>query len=406
MAELEITPAAKKEIRLRGSFLISGLATGHALFHWVIQSFVVLLPEIQTAFGLSAVGVGALVTTRELVSGIVSLPGGFIVSTIRRHWGLLLAGCIGGVFVGSLLTGLSPVYFLLLVGIAILAMSHSLWHLPASASLSYHFSERRGMALSLHGVGGGIGDVAGPWITGVLLLVLGWRGILSIYAIPPFFLAFLAVWFFRNIGGPNEVPAVGLDLRGETTKQLLRNPVLWGIGFVRGLRSMCLVALVTVLPLYLDNEVGLSPFARGFHIGSLIAIGLVAKPFAGYVSDRLGRKQVLVPGLIWSAAITVLLVVFEQGVPLTVLIALLGLFLYPDQPILTAAALELVNREVATTALGIISFFGFLMAAISPLIAAGLYEAVSVDATLYYVAILFALAATVFAMLPLASKTP
>ena len=37
----------------------------------MIQGFVVLLPEIQATFHLSGVGVGALVTTRELADGDV-----------------------------------------------------------------------------------------------------------------------------------------------------------------------------------------------------------------------------------------------------------------------------------------------------------------------------------------------
>jgi MFS family permease len=371
----------------------------------MIQGFVVLLPEIQATFHLSGVGVGALVTTRELASGIVSLPGGFLIDPLRRHWGLMLAVCIGGISVGSLILGLSPVYPLLLAGIAIVAISHSIWHLPASASLSYHFEQRRAMALSFHGVGGSIGDVAGPVATGSLLLVLGWQGILSVYAIAPFFLAFMAVWAFRGIGGPDtDTGAKDFDRRKEATKRLLRNRAMWGIIAVRGLRSMCLVALVTILPLYLANDLGMSPFLRGVHIGLLIAIGLIAKPMMGYLSDRVGRKQVLVPGLIWSCAISLLLAGFSEGISLTVLIALLGLFLYPDQPILTAATLEIVGREVATTALGIVAFFSFLMAAVSPLIAAPLYGALGLDAALYYVAALFAAAAIILALVPLTSK--
>ena len=111
------------------------------------------------------------------------------------------------------------------------------------------------------------------------------------------------------------------------------------------------------------------------------------------------------PGLIWSCAISLLLVFFGQGAALTILIALLGLFLYPDQPIVTAAALDIVGRDVASTALGLISFASFFMAALSPLIAGGLYQSLGFDAALYYVAILFAMAAVVFAALPLATRS-
>ncbi|MCH8109469.1 MAG: MFS transporter [Chloroflexi bacterium] len=399
----ESTLHVKKDIRESGGFIISGLASGHVLFHWFVQSFLVVLPEIQATFHLNGVGVGAILAVRELASGIVTLPGGVVVDMLRRRWGMLLAGCIGAFSLGSLLMGISPVYPLLLVGVAIVGMSHSIWHLAASASLSHHFSNRRGMALSFHGVGGSIGDVAGPVATGALLIVLGWRGILSMYAIAPFFLAFLAVWSFRSIGRDTEAKVEVIDRRArvEMTRSLLKSPVLWGITLVRGLRGMALVALLTLLPLYLDSELGLSTFARGFHIGLLIAIGIVAKPIMGHLSDRIGRKQVLLPGLLWSCAFAFLLIPYGQGFALTAVIAALGMFLYPDQPILTAAIFDIVPRDVATTALGIGGSVGFIMSALSPLIAGGLYETLGVDAALYYVVGLFALAATTIALLPL-----
>ena len=408
MRNQETVLAGPADIRRKGWFRISGLAMGHTLFHWFIQSFVVALPEIQATFGLNGVGVGGVLTVRELASGLATLPAGVAVDVIRRHWGALLAVCIGGLGLGSVLMGLSPAYPLLLAGMAIVAVSHSIWHLPASASLSHHFPEKRGTVLAFHGVGGSVGDVAGPAVTGVLLAVLSWRGILSWYAVPPLVLAFVALWAFRGIGGATHHDsgrqdpggAVG-ETRLEVTKALLKTRALWAISLVKGLRGMCLVALVTVLPLYFSNDLGLSTPARGAHIALLIAIGIFAKPVAGNLSDRWGRKQVLVPGLAWSCLITLLLIPFGQGIPLTVLIVFLGLFLYPDQPILNAATLDTVGREVASTALGLTSFIAFIMSAASPLIAGALYEFAGIDATLYYVGGLFGLAAAVMAVLPL-----
>jgi MFS family permease len=399
-------PKEDKDIRLHGGFIVSGLASGHAPFHWFLQSFVVVLPEIQSAFQLSAIGVGAILTVRELASGIVALPGGVVVDMLRKHWGVVLAACIGGISLGAFSMGLSPVYPVLLAGVAAVAMGHSVWHLAAVSSMSYHFSHRRGLALSFHGVGGSIGDVAGPVVTGALLGVLSWRGILSVYAVVPFFMAFMAFWAFRRLGKDTDGAAesgaaLKFRARVEVTKRLFKSPVLWGVTLVKGLRGMALVGLVTLLPLYLDNDLGLSTFSRGVHIGLLIAIGLVAKPVAGYISDRVGRKQVLVPGLLWSCAICLLIIPYGEGVTLTVLIALLGLFLYPDQPILTAATLDIVGADVSSTALGMMAFIGFLLSAVSALIVGGLYETWGVDPTLYYIAALFALAATVFGLLRL-----
>ena len=168
--------------------LSPGLAAGHTVFHWIVQSFVVALPEIQQAYHLNSVGVGGILSARELASGLVALPGGVLVDVLRRYWGPLLASCLGASALGCLIMGVSLVYPLLLVGMAIVAISHSIWHLLASASLSHHFPHRRGLVLAAHGVGGSVGDVAGPLVTGALLGFLTWRDLLSVYALAPFFL--------------------------------------------------------------------------------------------------------------------------------------------------------------------------------------------------------------------------
>ncbi len=398
------TTSDEPRLALGGRTIIPGLAVGHAAFHWVVQSFVVALPEIQQTFGLSGVGVGGILAARELATAAVKLPGGVAVDALRRYWGTVLAACLGASALGLLILGSSPVYPLLLVGIAVVAISHSIWHLPASAALSHHYSERRGVTLAIHGVGGSVGDVAGPVVTGALLAYLTWRGLLSIYAVAPLFLGIVAIWAFRNIGPRSEEERAETTERSEVTRRLLRSPVLWGLAAVYGFRAMALVALVTILPLYLDNDLGLSPSSRGVHVGLLIAIGLVAKPLTGYLSDKLGRKQVLGPGLVWSCALALGLLLFDSGVLLTACIALLGLFLYPDQPILTATVFDAVDSEVASTGLGFVSFVGSLMAVASPLIAGGLYEGLGFEAVVYYVAGLFGLATVVFVGVPRAKR--
>ena len=389
-------------LALGGRTILPGLSAGHVVYHWIVQSFMVLLPEIQAAFSLSAVGVGGLVSAREVAAGLVALPGGVATDMVLRYWGCLLVGCLLASSLGAVVMGVSPVYVLLLAGIALLAAAHSIWHLAASGSLSYHFSRQRGTALSLHGVGGSIGDVAGPLATGALLLFLNWREIINIYAAAPLILGLLAIWAFRNIGHTPE-PVASADVAGRVraTRALLKNRALWGLTGVRGFRAMALVALVTILPLYLSNDLEMNEWSRGFHIGLLIAVGLIAKTGAGYLSDRWGRKQVLVPGLVWSCGIALALTAFDSGIMLTVTIALLGLFLYPDQPILTAAVYDTLGQDVATSGLGLVAFLSFLMAACSSVVAGALYESIGFDAAVWYIAGLFGLAAAVFAVLPL-----
>lgn len=405
----EAGAAVKTEgVRDRSGFVVSGLSAGHGVFHWCLQGFQVMLPEVQDTFRLSEVGVGAISTTREMASGLVTLPGGILVDLLRRHWGLVLAASMGGFGFGWLIMGLSPAYPVLLVGMVLVAGSASTWHLPAMAALSHRYPERRGTVLSIHGIGGSIGDVIAPPLTGLLLVVLTWREVISIYAVGPLLLVFAVVWAFRGIGRMRietaDLPSPTLKGQFAQAKPVFRNRVLWGIAFVEGLRGMAFIPFITFLPLYLDNEVGMSVLGRSLHMGLLVAVGVAATPVAGYLSDRFGRKVVLVPGVVVLCVLTLLLVPFGTGVPMTLILAGMGLFLYADQPILTAAALDIVGRQVATTTLGTLSFSRFAMSAFSPLIAGVLYHSVGIEATFYYVGGLYVLAAAMLAVLPLGRR--
>ena len=90
-------------IRSSAPFILSGLSAGHGIFHWFSQSFFVMLPAVMATFGLSGTQVGAISTTREIVSGVIALPGGVITDMVRQHWGLVLAGCMGLFGIGWLI---------------------------------------------------------------------------------------------------------------------------------------------------------------------------------------------------------------------------------------------------------------------------------------------------------------
>ena len=396
------TEAEHQGIRRGAAFILGGLTSGHGVFHWFTQSFIVMLPEVRETFALTGVQVGGINAAREVVSGLVSLPGGVVTDMVRRHWGLVLAACMALFGLGWLIMGFSPIYPILLLGMGVVAMSSSIWHLPAISALSHHFSHRRGFSLSFHGVGGNVGDVAGPLLTGFLLATFAWQGIIKIYAVIPLFLAFMVFWAFRDIGreGDGEQNKVDLEAQIAETKRVLRIPKLWAIMLVAGLRGMAFISFSTFLPLYLTDELSLSAQSRGIHIALLMLVGILFTPIMGYLSDRFGRKIVLVPGMLLLCILTILLVPYGHGIGLIVILALLGTFLFSDQPILTAAALDIVGEGVAATTLGALSFSRFVLSAASPLIAGALYEA-NLDYTFYYTAGLFALASLILLLIPM-----
>ena len=405
----QITDRESRGMRDTAPFILTGLSAGHGIFHWFSQSFFVMLPEVVATFGLNGLQVGAISATREVISGVIALPGGVVTDMVRRHWGLVLAGCMGLFGVGWLIMGISPVYPVLLVGMAAVAAAAAMWHLPAAAALSQRFTDRRGSALSIHGVGGNIGDVLGPALTGVLLLTLSWRGVLSIYAVVPMLLVLIVYWAFRDIGRKGSIDAAPPRFREQmsnTRESFKDHPRLWGIMAVAGLRGMANVAFLPFLALYLglDDELGLGNAALGLHIALLVGVGVVAAPVVGYISDRAGRKLVLIPGMLALCALTALLVPFGEGAGLIVILALLGVFFFSDQPILTAAALDVVGDKVAASTLGVFSFSRFVLAAASPLIAGELFDEVGIESTFFFVAGIYLLATVVLIAVPLSTQ--
>lgn len=436
-------------IRRGAAFIIGGLTGGHGVFHWLTQSFIVVLPEVRDSLlGGSVLAVNSIQTTREIASGVVSLPGGVLTDALRRYWGWVMAVCMALFGVGWMLmaaggwavpgsswftsqqaaagetaASLNVVgYALLIAGMAVVGMAASFWHLPAVAALSSQFSHRRASVLSFHGVGGNVGDVAGPVLTGLLLATLTWQAIISIYAAVPVFLAFLVFWAFRDIGQRAQAAA---EAAGESTRTmqsqvaetrlLIGNPRVWGITMVAGLRGMAYLGFITILPQYLADVLGLrvdesrsfeNLFVRGSLIGLLVLVGIFASPVMGYLSDRYGRKRVLIPGMGVLAVLTLLMAFWGDNIVImTILLGGLGLFLYSDQPILTAAAMDIVREGTAATTLGLLSTARFIFSAASPLIAAVLYD-LNANNVFYYTAALYALAIVILAVIRLPRPMP
>jgi len=372
------------------------------------QSFSVMLPAIKETFGISAVAIGALMTAREFAMGLSSLPGGVLSDRLWRYRGIIMAACMAVFGLSWLMIGFAPIYPLLIIGMVFVATATSVWHLPSMAEISQRFSHRKGASLAIFGIGGSFGDIFGPVVTGLLLGALAWREVISVYAVVPLLMTFWFIRANRNAGGSRQIDQTAndkdVDLKTQFTiaRELFKTTDIWKVNLVAGLRGMCFTIYVTFLPLYMKEGLELSSQSIGFHFGLLWAVGIVSSPLMGHLSDRLGRKLVLVPALLCSSMLTVILALYGKGIMFTVIIFMLGIFLRSDYALLSAAILDIVGKQVATTMLGIISFLRFIMAAVSPLIAGYLYQNFGMQATLFFVAILFVTSAIVFASADLA----
>ncbi len=110
-----------------------------------------------------------------------NIPGGVLVDTVGRK-GVLMATSLFWVGFPYLLMGFTHSYLMLLGCVALVGFGNSLWHPTAIPTLARRFPERKGLVLSLHGMGGNVGDAVAPIVVGALLAVFSWREVVTAWA--------------------------------------------------------------------------------------------------------------------------------------------------------------------------------------------------------------------------------
>lgn len=85
---------------------------------------------------------------------------------------------------------------------------------------------------------------------------------------------------------------------------------------------------MTFLPIYLAIDLGLSPIWVGIYVSVLQTGGLIAAPVVGAFSDRVGRRNVIMSGMLLSSLLIISIVFVAFDWLLIATVAVLGFFLY------------------------------------------------------------------------------
>ena len=141
------------------------ITVGHGLTHWYPATFYLLLPLIGSELGLTYSQIGLIMTCQYVAAAIANVPGGVLVDTVGRK-GLLMAVSLFWVGFPYLLIGFTHSYAMLLACIALVGFGNSIWHPTAIPTLGQRYPERKGLVLSLHGMGGNVGDAVAPLVIG------------------------------------------------------------------------------------------------------------------------------------------------------------------------------------------------------------------------------------------------
>jgi len=364
------------------------ITVGHGLTHWYPATFYLLLPLIGNELGLSYSQIGLIMTCQYTAAAVANVPGGVLVDTVGRK-GLLMGISLFWVGFPYLLIGFTHSYVMLLICIALVGFGNSLWHPTAIPTLGQRYPERKGLVLSLHGMGGNVGDAIAPLVIGAALAVFSWREVAVLNVAPGLVVALLIFAMLGSLRlGAKKTQGDGQSLGDYLAglKILLRNRALILLSVGSSFRTMTQSALLTFLPVYLARDMGYSPVWVGACLFALQAAGFAAAPVAGHLSDRMGRKQILMGSMLTSAAVLVMMA-FAGGSPVFIfLIAVLGFFLYATRPVIQAWMLDVTPKNMGGSSIGVLFGAQAVGAALGPLFGGMVADRYGLLAAFYFLA--------------------
>ncbi len=265
-----------------------------------------VLPVFTREFGVGATFVGVAVGVFGLARLVLNLPAGLIGQRFGRRLlmgvGLLLSGTGTGL-VG--ISGSIPE----LVAWRFLAGAGSAMYVTGAMSYIADVStrENRARLMGLQQSSLLLGTDIGPTIGGFVADTLGFRW--------PFFLAGLlaataAAWVFFRLpdvrASAQGAPASGQKQKGgswdlSTIKLLLTNPTFLLVsGFTLLVFFTRTGSRQTLLPLVAVERLDISNTQLGLIFTVMTTINLLCVMPTGYISDRFGRKALVLPGTLLS----------------------------------------------------------------------------------------------------------
>lgn len=220
------------------------------------------------------------------------------------------------------------------------------------------------------------------------------------HLLPALVLAFV-LW--RSLGSAYRDEGPGPSFKNYLggIKDMVREPSVLAIMFASSLMGMGRLSMLTFMPIYLTEDLGDSSLGLGFFLMLLYLMGMVSQPVMGVVSDRFGRKMVLLPAYVTLGLLYLVLPAAGSGIQLGLVVGAMGLFFYGTGNIATAAVMDLSSSQVQGSTMSVMSIFRQIFTLPSPIIAGVIVTGFGTQAAFFYAGALLLLGALVIAAIRL-----
>jgi MFS family permease len=287
-------------------------ALGH--FYNDIYFFIIplLLPLFREEFGINYIQSGLILTVHVALRSIFTLIFGYLGDKYEKKVIIASGFICSSIFLGSLIwinNIHTIVTFLLLLAIGV-----STFHPLATAMVRENSkSNQRGRNFSLFSAAGTSGLIVASILFGVFVQIWGWQMTCLLLSLPGYFLA------YAYLKSKKDKKNHKVEVEKKTKQSHIH---LFFISI--GIRSLGVWAVLSFLPLYATDYIGLKPEISAW-IVSVFFIGVF---LGALISSRIIDKNQPLVLILSSTIITVLLLLgitfIVQPLPIFLVIGILG----------------------------------------------------------------------------------
>ena len=368
--------------------------------HMFAAFYFVIILSLEQEWNFTYNELISLWTLGALLIGLGALPAGWLSDKWSRSFMMVIM--FFGMGFSSILCGLSNEKFLLFLGLSLLGLSCSIYH-PVGIAWVVNSSDKKGRALGINGIFGGIGIGSGAFIAGLLIKYFDWKVAFILPGIVSIFVGIILFIFiinkhisFQNIKSKN------LHLSNLSNDLILIASIMLFSMFALGLTFQI---MQTSIPKVFDIRIqNLSTFAIGAIIGAVYGIAGLMTLVGGIMADKFSLKKIYVIGIAAQVPCFFCIAYFT-GLPLIIVCLLAAMFnssILPTENILLA---KLTPEKHHGLIYGFKFIIAFGSAPIAVFLISKIYEETQEFTNLFYISctlMIFVTLAVVF--LPINNK--
>lgn len=369
--------------------IMIAIAAAHLINDTVQNIAPAMFPYLERDLGLTFTQLGLITFTLNMISSTLQPVIGYISDQKPMPYALPLG--MFSIFIGLSMFAFANQYFLIIIAAIFLGFGSAIFHPEGSRVSFMSAGNKRGLSQSIFQVGGNSGQAIAPLIGAFILDALGQRGaavLLLLVAIGIILLFNISRWYARQLRAEklNKKPKKILvsSLPPLTKKQVGFALILLFI--IIFARSFYTTNIQNYYVFYLINHYDLSTRIGQIFIFIFMAFGVIGTFFGGSLSDRIGRKNVILLSVVVPIPLCLLLPYMPLWL-VPVLLIVIGTLIMISFSVTVVYAQELVPSKIGTMA-GLTTGFAFGMGAIGSVAIGWLLDTIGIDTTMKIISML------------------